>query len=229
MFSSRGNVVAKRGVDIVLGSVLLLVSLPLLLAFAVGTALALHEWPFFCQRRVGIGGRPFRFIKFRTLPSATPAYASKYDLGPSPAPRFSRWLRSRHADELPQLLLVVVGRMSLVGPRPEMPGLHEQMTPSFAEARVAVRPGCTGLWQIGPDAYRLIGEAPEYDLHYIRNSGLLLDIWVLWHSLRIMFLGRPPVSLDAVPPWTIRRARSTSSVEPSAALAPASGSDGGQN
>ena len=81
----------------------------------------------------------------RTLPTTAPRYATKYELVRLRIPAFSLMLRRLHLDELPQLLHVLAGKMSLVGPRPEMPNLYCAFDAEFAERRVSVRPGCTGL------------------------------------------------------------------------------------
>ncbi|MBW3614211.1 MAG: sugar transferase, partial [Actinobacteria bacterium] len=92
-------------------------------------------------------------------------------------------------DELPQLLLVPIGRMSLVGPRPEMPFLHDAMPAPFARLRTEVRPGCAGLWQIGHQCSGLIVEAPEYDLYYVDNWSPVMDLVILWRTARAVVLG----------------------------------------
>jgi lipopolysaccharide/colanic/teichoic acid biosynthesis glycosyltransferase len=142
------HAVAKRTFDIVVASILLLIAIPTILFCAVGTAISLRCWPFFTQERIGRDGRTFLFVKLRTLPAHAPRYASKYQLVALQIPRFSLALRKLHLDELPQLFLVVLGKMSLVGPRPEMPNLTDQFDSEFAKQRTSVRPGCTGLWQI---------------------------------------------------------------------------------
>lgn len=190
----------KRSIDVGVGTVLALLSLPFVLLLAVITALNLRAWPFFVQTRIGAGGVPFRLVKLRTLPTSTDPYADKRAIESIPLDWISRTLRRTHIDELPQLFLVPLGRMSLVGPRPEMAFLHEQMSPSFARRRTEVRPGCTGLWQIGSDCGGLIAEAPEYDLHYVDNQSLLLDLWIVWRSIT-MILGRSTVRLADVPDW----------------------------
>jgi lipopolysaccharide/colanic/teichoic acid biosynthesis glycosyltransferase len=116
-------------------------------------------------------------------------------------PRIAAFLRHRHLDELPQLLHVPTGRMSLVGPRPEMTRLHETADAFIAEARVQVRPGCAGLWQVSDGARLLIWDAPHYDLYYVRYASFRLDLWILWRAaLHVMGLGRP-VTLSDVPRW----------------------------
>jgi lipopolysaccharide/colanic/teichoic acid biosynthesis glycosyltransferase len=196
---------AKRAVDLVVGTVLLLGALPLILVLALGSAISLRAWPFFVQERIGRDGRPFRFLKIRTLPPATCAYADKYALAEVRIPAFTRALRALHLDELPQLLLVVLGQMSLVGPRPEMPGLDAQLPRSLARARSLVRPGCTGLWQVGVDCDRLIGESPEYDLFYVEHRNVRLDLWILGQTVRkVVGGGQGVVRLDEVPAWARR-------------------------
>ncbi len=196
--------VIKRGFDIVAGALLLLLTLPIILIAALGSAISLHAWPFFVQDRVGQDGRIFRFVKVRTLPTDTPAYADKYQLSDVEVPAFTSILRRLHLDELPQLALVVAGTMSLVGPRPEMPGLHALLEPRFASVRTFARPGCTGLWQVSEHCVRLICEAPEYDTFYIRHYGLKLDVWILLQTARKVLWGGRTVRLEDVPEWAIR-------------------------
>lgn len=200
---------AKRGVDLLAGSVLALLAVPVVAALAVVLAWSLRCWPFFVQERVGLHGRTFRLWKLRTLPRAAPANAHKYAIRAVTTTPLARFLRRTHLDELPQLLLVPFGPMTLVGPRPEMTTLHRAGEPEFARARTSVRPGCTGLWQISVEQHRLIWEAPQYDLFYLRHAGLRLDAWVLARSV-LMVLGlRPTVTLAHVPPWILGRGLAT--------------------
>lgn len=197
--------IAKRSTDIVLGAVLALICLPVMLVTALISAATLRSWPFFVQERVGWRGRIFRLIKIRTLPPAAPKYASKYDLSEVEVPAATAWLRRMHFDELPQLLLVPFGRMSLVGPRPEMQLLATEFDDSIARRRTSVRPGCTGLWQVGPRSEGLIPESPQFDDYYIEHQSLRLDLWIMWRTFGLMAFGRPPVALDAIPALIVRR------------------------
>jgi exopolysaccharide production protein ExoY len=190
----------KRALDLTLGLVLALVALPVILMCAALSAIGFRAWPIFVQPRVGRNGRIFRFPKIRTLPLSTCTAADKYALESAPIPRWAHALRQSHLDELPQLLLVPFGRMSLVGPRPEMPGMCDRYPRDFLRARLAVRPGCTGLWQVSPATPAMIYEAPEHDLAYLERMSLGLDLWVLWRSPLAM-LGRPsPGFLERRPP-----------------------------
>lgn len=198
---SNPQAMTKRAADILIASVLLVVTLPVVLVSAIGSAIVLRAWPFFVQRRVGWDGRTFRFVKIRTLPTSTPAYLLKNDLELAEVPRFARALRRLHLDELPQLFLVLTGRLSLVGPRPEMTAFHERLDPTFARERTSVRPGCTGLWQIGLGCTGLLGEAPEYDRYYLRNQSLRLDLWILTRTALLMLGLSGLIGLEDVPAW----------------------------
>ena len=191
----------KRAFDLLFASLLLLVTLPIMIVAALGSAIVLRAWPFFVQRRTGLDGRSFRFLKIRTLPTSTPAYLLKNELCLDYMPRFTRALRRLHFDELPQLFLVLGGHMSLVGPRPEMIEFHDRLDTEFATARTSVVPGCTGLWQIGQGCTGLIGESPEYDRFYLRHQGLRLDLWILGQTVLMMFGRRELVRLTDVPAW----------------------------
>lgn len=188
----------KRALDVAVATVLLLLAMPLIVALAFATMVTLRASPFFSHRRVGRYGREFRFVKLRTLPVTAPAYADKYHIERVDMPRLCAFLRATHLDELPQLLLVIRGQMSLVGPRPEMPHLHETFAWHHRQAREALRPGCTGVWQVGIDNDRLINEAPEYDLFYAEHVSWRLDLWILWRTALLLCAGRR-VSIDDVP------------------------------
>jgi lipopolysaccharide/colanic/teichoic acid biosynthesis glycosyltransferase len=219
--------VRKRVFDIVVGVILAVVFTPLMIVLALGSAIAYKASPLFVHRRIGRDGRSFRFMKLRSLPATTPKYIDKYELAAIGNNRWGTFLRKTHLDELPQLWLVAFGRMSLVGPRPEMQELSDTFDPLFVEERLTVRPGCTGLWQICDASSRLIGESPEFDLHYVRNWTLRLDVWILVHTA-VQIVGVPKRSgLEALPGWAARREPGveTTSV---AALSPAWGPSVGQ-
>jgi lipopolysaccharide/colanic/teichoic acid biosynthesis glycosyltransferase len=100
-------------------------------------------------------------------------------------PRITRvgaWLRKSSFDELPQLINVIRGNMSLVGPRPEMPFIVDGYEPRHRE-RLKVIPGLTGLWQLSADRRYLIHENIQYDLYYIRNRNFFFDLAILLHTL----------------------------------------------
>jgi lipopolysaccharide/colanic/teichoic acid biosynthesis glycosyltransferase len=179
--------------------------LPVLLIAVAGSAILLRAWPFFTQERIGRHGETFRFLKVRTLPPTVPSYIDKHQLAEHSIPRFCQMLRTLHLDELPQLFLVLRGRMSLVGPRPEMGWLHERMHPQFADARTSVRPGCTGLWQVSDACTDLISASPEYDRFYLSHRTLRFDLWVLSRTVLKMTGLSSRVTLGDVPAWVMPR------------------------
>lgn len=210
----RSLLVAKRTVDVTVGTMIAIAVLPLILGLAVCVAVSARTWPFFVHRRAGRGGREFSFPKLRTLPSGTPPYASKYDL-PTDIGRVAAFLRRTHLDELPQLLVVPLGWMSLVGPRPLMPVDFAGSPHWWVEARARFPQGCTGLWQISSHSHFLQHEAPEYDLFYARHASLRLDLWILLQTVRQFLRLGPPVHIGDVPDWAKNPRRAA--LEPEAA------------
>lgn len=195
------TLVLKRLVDVVLGTILALLALPVIAVLATGVALTLREWPIFIQQRIGKDGRMFSFPKLRTLPRRVPKYALKYEWDVNLG-RFAQFLRRRHLDELPQLFVVPLGWMSLVGPRPKLPDFAEPVPEDYGRKRVSIAQGCTGLWQVGPDTHRLPRETPEYDMFYMQNMTLRLDLWILWRTFMTFIGFGRPIDLDEVPAWT---------------------------
>ena len=217
---ATGRAIAKRSIDIVVSAVLLAIVLPVIIVSVLATAISLRAWPLFTQTRIGRDGRPFRIIKVRTLPRSTPPYVAKTELTLQHVPPFSRMLRKLHLDELPQLFLVLIGKMSLVGPRPEMPQLHERFDPAFAVRREGVRPGCTGLWQISETCNGLIYEHPEFDEYYIANRSLALDLWIMRRSIALLLpFGQPALVRYAELPRPVVRPSESREVTATAASA----------
>jgi lipopolysaccharide/colanic/teichoic acid biosynthesis glycosyltransferase len=121
--------------------------------------------------------------------SSAPAYSpSPTDSSDSRITPFGRFLRRTSLDELPQLLNVLKGDMSLVGPRPEMPFLVEGYS-SLHRQRLQVLPGITGLWQISADRDFHIHENIEYDLYYIRNRSFFVDLAIMFHTVFVAMRG----------------------------------------
>ena len=173
----------KRVLDVVGAALLLAFTAPL---WAVAAVLVRATSPgpvFFVQERVGRGGRRFRMYKFRTMRRDADAYAPSpaYDAHPSITP-VGRLLRITGLDELPQLLNVLRGEMSLVGPRPEMPFIVARYTADERQ-RLYATPGVTGVWQLSPDRQAQIHESVEHDLYYVRHQSLLLDVVVLFETV----------------------------------------------
>lgn len=144
----------------------------------------------FRQERVGLFGRTFRMYKFRTMTTSSQPYA----IAPSDAhdPRVTRlgyWLRKFSLDEFPQLVNVLTGEMSMVGPRPEMPFLVSKYT-VWERRRLDVKPGVTGLWQIVGRKNLPLSLNMEYDFYYIKNQSLLLDIIIIIKTVPAVIFGK---------------------------------------
>lgn len=174
---------AKRAVDIVLALVaLLLLAVPCAVA-ALLIRLTSPGPAIFCQLRVGYRGHLFFLYKFRSMYADAPPYALSPKTGlDSRITPIGRLLRRTCFDEVPQLWNVLRGDMSLVGPRPEMPFIVDGYT-GLQRKRLDAKPGITGLWQLSGDRRCLIHENLEYDLYYLRNRNLFMDLAVLLHTV----------------------------------------------
>jgi exopolysaccharide biosynthesis polyprenyl glycosylphosphotransferase len=174
--------IVKRIGDVVLSTILMTLGAPFLLLLIVAIKLDSKGPAFFRQERVGRHGRIFQMYKFRTMYTDVQQYEYSPSVSTDPRiTRFGRFLRRTSLDELPQLLNVLKGQMSLVGPRPEMPFIVAQYTASHRQ-RLEVKPGLTGLWQLSADRAYLIHENIEYDIYYIKNRNLFMDLAILIHT-----------------------------------------------
>ena len=190
---------SRRLFDLAVAVPLAILTFPLVLVLAAVSAYVFRAWPFYVQTRVGRGRRPFQFVKVRSLPVDVPDYLDKYALRHRMNSRWSGIIRRSHLDELPQLWHVVRGQMSLVGPRPEMLPLSGRFDAAFGAARVETPPGCTGIWQVSVTNDLLIGEAPQYDLFYLRHATRRLDLWILWRTVLEVLPGDRRVSFTRIP------------------------------
>jgi lipopolysaccharide/colanic/teichoic acid biosynthesis glycosyltransferase len=195
---SLGSRTIKRAVDIALAAPLAALTLPIVLVLMLCSALALRAWPLFTQQRIGRYGKSFTMVKIRSLAPGVSASADKYELEHVEISRFGRVVRATHLDELPQLWLVLTGRMSLIGHRPEMPHLDALFSDEQRSARDGFRPGCSGLWQLSPDAGGLMVEHPVYDLWYAERQSLRLDVYLMALTV-LTLLGHRKVELGHIP------------------------------
>jgi exopolysaccharide biosynthesis polyprenyl glycosylphosphotransferase len=181
--------IGKRLFDIAGAAALILMTAPVSVLIAILIATDSPGPVFFRQSRVGHNGTLFHMLKFRSMRVDSPVYG--YHPTSAHDPRITRvgkWIRRTSLDELPQLLNVLRGEMSLVGPRPEMPFIVAQYT-SHQRQRLRVKPGLTGLWQISADRASLIHENPQYDLYYIRHRNFFMDIALLLHTMLFAMRG----------------------------------------
>jgi sugar transferase (PEP-CTERM system associated) len=187
----------KRLFDMVLATVGLVLGLPLAILIAVLIKLDSYGPVFFTQERVGQYSKLFTLIKFRSMcidaeGETGPVFADQYD---SRITRIGRFLRVTRLDELPQLLNVLAGDMSFVGPRPERPFFVKQFEKEipYYNQRLSVKPGVTGWAQVnysyGANAEDAI-EKLQLDLYYIKNMSIWLDLCIILKTLKIVVLGQ---------------------------------------
>ena len=200
----------KRPLDIVGAVLVLLASLPLWPVIALLIKLTSPGPVFYVQAAIGRGGRVFRFYKFRSMRADADngihrRYIARFVRGwdgdsegtgdlykmekDARVTAIGRWLRRTSLDELPQLLNVLKGDMSLVGPRPPLPYEYE-LYDDWARRRLAVRPGITGLYQVTRRSRASFREMVTIDLEYIERRSLWLDLSIMARTLPAMLLGR---------------------------------------
>jgi sugar transferase (PEP-CTERM system associated) len=188
---------AKRGFDVLVALVLLLITAPVMLLAALAVRLESRGPVFYRQERVGLDGTSVNVIKFRSMCSdaesdGKPRWAVAND---DRITRVGRFMRKTRVDELPQLFNVLSGEMSMVGPRPERPYFVEQLTqqiPFFA-VRHSVKPGVTGWAQVRAPYGASVEDAKlklQYDLYYVKNHSLLLDMLILLETVGVVVTGK---------------------------------------
>lgn len=191
-FSSRLNQAFKRGFDLILSTTMLILVLPLMLLTALAIRLDSEGPVFYRQERVGLHGKIFTLLKFRSMrvdaEAAGPAWAATHD------PRVTRiggFLRRSRIDELPQLINVLRGEMSLIGPRPERPHFVAQLAAAIPRYhdRGFVKPGITGWAQVNFPYGASIEDARmklAYDLYYVAHRNFFLDLLILISTVRVI-------------------------------------------
>jgi exopolysaccharide biosynthesis polyprenyl glycosylphosphotransferase len=170
---------------------------PIMTAAALAIRLESKGGVLYRQERHGLGGKPFQVIKFRSMRSdaeqaGRPQWATAND---SRVTRVGRFIRQTRIDELPQLINVLRGDMSMVGPRPERPYFVEQLTreiPYYA-VRHSVKPGVTGWAQVRCDYGASVDESKtklQFDLYYVKNHSLFLDLMVMLETVGVVLTGK---------------------------------------
>ncbi len=189
--------VAKRVFDLVVASILIVLTSPLLAFSAAMVRITSGRNVIFAQERVGKDGVPFRVYKLRTMVhDAEERLAELQDRNEASGPMFKmtddprvtpvgRWLRALSIDELPQLYNVLVGDMSLVGPRPALPSEAVQWDDALWE-RLRVQPGITGMWQVSGRYTTSIETYARLDLYYVDNWSLITDIAILVRTVGVV-------------------------------------------
>jgi lipopolysaccharide/colanic/teichoic acid biosynthesis glycosyltransferase len=180
----------KRALDVTVASMLLVVSAPALAVAALLIRLETHGHPIYRQRRVGMGGEPFELYKLRTMVAGAETMGAGLALneGDSRITKLGAVLRRTSMDELPNLVNVLRGEMSIVGPRPTVQVQVDRYT-ERQRGRLSVRPGLTGWAQIQGRASLPWSERIELDLWYVEHASLALDLKILWRTVTMVLGG----------------------------------------
>lgn len=180
---------SKRALDIVLSIVFLTLLSPFVLFIWIAIKFDSEGPVLFKQKRVGLNGKEFSCYKFRSMYTSAPKYArTPADPSDPRITKVGRWLRRTSLDELPQLFNVFRGDMSLVGPRPEMAFIVENYSP-LERQRLLAKPGITGVWQISAVRGEPIHANIEYDLFYLENRSILLDLAIIVKTILSVIRG----------------------------------------
>jgi exopolysaccharide biosynthesis polyprenyl glycosylphosphotransferase len=184
----------KRLADLTLSALGLILILPVMFLVALSIRIDTAGPIFYRQIRLGRGGKPFSIIKFRSMlmnaeQDGKPRWATRRD---KRITRVGAFLRRTHLDELPQLLNVLRGDMSLVGPRPERPEFIEQLQQKipFYRTRLMIKSGVTGWAQINYDYGNTVEDAKiklQYDFYYLRHWSMRLDVYILFQTFWKVF------------------------------------------
>lgn len=180
----------RRAIDVCVSLALLLLTSPLLALAIVAIRLESRGPAIYRQRRIGLGGKPFDMLKLRTMVHGAEAMGAGLAIneGDWRITRVGALLRRTSLDELPNLVNVLRGEMSLIGPRPTIPVQVKQYT-ERQRGRLAVRPGITGWAQVNGRASLSWSERIELDLHYIEHRSLRLDVRILLRTVLLVLGG----------------------------------------
>jgi exopolysaccharide biosynthesis polyprenyl glycosylphosphotransferase len=184
--------VIKRVMDILLALIGLILTIPILLFFCIAIKLETPGPAFYLQERVGRNGKYFNVIKLRSMGvDAEKKGAQWADKNDPRVTKIGAFIRKTRIDEIPQLLNVLQGDMSMIGPRPERPMFTAQFNeeiPGFVK-RLVVKPGVTGWAQVNGGYDITPKEKLELDLYYIENRSLIKDIKIIFKTIRIVLTG----------------------------------------
>jgi undecaprenyl phosphate N,N'-diacetylbacillosamine 1-phosphate transferase len=177
----------KVTLDLIMALFLLIITFPILLIVSLVIKFTSKGPVIFSQPRIGKFGEEFKIYKFRTM------YTHFPNQGKSPNsssdPRITKvgvLLRKTSLDELPQLINIIKGQMSFVGPRPEQKMIVDQYYTDFERQRFAVKPGITGIWQLSMDRTKPIHENLHHDFKYINNISFIEDIKIILKTINVM-------------------------------------------
>jgi lipopolysaccharide/colanic/teichoic acid biosynthesis glycosyltransferase len=179
-----------RLIDVLVAGIALIVSAPVLLVVMIAIRVESPGSPIYRQRRIGLHGEPFEMLKLRTMVSGAEHQGAglAVNYGDPRITRLGHFLRRFSIDELPNLVNVLRGEMTLVGPRPTIQAQVDQYTP-LQRRRLEVKPGITGWAQINGRASLPWHERIELDIWYVDHRTLRLDLAILWKTVRLLVSG----------------------------------------
>jgi lipopolysaccharide/colanic/teichoic acid biosynthesis glycosyltransferase len=182
--------VIRRAIDLAVSAALLVLTSPLLAGAMVAVRLESRGPALYRQRRVGRDGRPFDMLKLRTMVDGAEHIGAGLAVNENDSriTRVGTLLRRTSLDELPNLVNVLRGEMSLIGPRPTVPVQVAQYT-ERQRGRLAIKPGITGWAQVNGRASLPWSERIELDLHYVEHRSLALDLQILWRTPSLVLGG----------------------------------------
>ena len=178
----------KRVFDIVFTAIALIALLPILFFVAILIKLESKGPLFFTQERVGKKGKIFKLLKFRSMTNEKRDEYIQVTQGDAQVTKVGNLIRRLKIDELPQIINVLKGDMSIVGPRPCLPGLLNEFN-ADGHKRLLVRPGLTGLAQINGNIHLSWEERWKFDREYVENMSTLMDIKIIFRTMLVVFLG----------------------------------------
>jgi exopolysaccharide biosynthesis polyprenyl glycosylphosphotransferase len=191
-YSHSNYAVFKRLMDIVMALSGLILTIPILLLFCIAIKIETPGPAFYLQQRVGHNGKYFNVIKLRSMCVDAEKFGAQWaNKNDSRVTKIGAFIRKTRIDEIPQLLNVLQGDMSMIGPRPERPMFTAQFNeeiPGFVN-RLAVKPGITGWAQVNGGYEISPKEKLELDLYYIENRSLQFDLKIIFKTVRIVFTG----------------------------------------
>lgn len=181
------NLYIKPMVDWLFAGIFFLLFLPFFLLIMLVIKLDSRGPAIFVQRRIGLKGKEFNIYKFRTMYTHVPKEGRSPTSDQDPRiTRVGKFLRKTSLDEVPQLLNILKGEMSFIGPRPEQKSIVEQYYTDYENQRFLTKPGITGLWQVSMERIHPIHENIHYDLTYIENVSFWLDIKIIFKTIGVM-------------------------------------------
>jgi undecaprenyl phosphate N,N'-diacetylbacillosamine 1-phosphate transferase len=178
----------KRGFDIIAALLLLAISLPIILISAILIILSSRGPLFFLQERLGKNGSVFKLYKFRTMTHKKRVVNREILKGDAEVTKIGYYLRRYKIDELPQIINIIKGEMSFIGPRPSMPSQVFEFNED-GKYRIEVTPGLSGLAQVNGNIYLTWEERWKYDRQYVENMSFILDLKIALKTIGILILG----------------------------------------